>query len=90
MKREEFEAKYGRLPVHATYLDLDDPDVNPQALTCGWSDDQIKARPKKAFEQDIAQGQAAITKLEETVEAERQRLVDVQTVYERKLKIGGV
>ena len=90
MKREEFEAKHGRLPPHAVYIDLDDPrnQVPPEPVTAGWTDTQIRGKSLAEIQAQIDTGEKGLASLKETIRAEEKRVDDLRLIKARKLQIG--
>jgi len=89
MKREEFEAIHGPVGKNVTYIDLDDPTVNPQpVITAGWTDEQIKNKSALEFDEMIASAEMNIRNIERTVEGEKRRLHDLQALKNRRLQLG--
>lgn len=91
MKREEFEAKHGRLASGVVYLDLDDPanQVPREKITCGWSDSQISAKSIEDFDELINQSVLAANSLRDTLAQQNQRITDLRKIRKRKLALGG-
>jgi len=91
MKQEDFEAIHGKLPAHATYIDLDDPanQVPPERITAGWSDTQIASKSLTEIDAMINSGELAISNMRDTLYAEEERISGLRQVRQRKLALGG-
>lgn len=89
MKKEEFEAKHGKLGDNVTYIDLDDPanQVPPEPTTAGWTDSQIRAKPLEEIDAMISSGEIGIQNLQETLDNEVKRVRDLRRVRDRKLEL---
>jgi len=59
-----------------------------ETVTAGWTDAQIKAKALSQIDDLILQSEKAISKLQYTLDVERERKLGLQQVRDRKLKIG--
>ena len=90
MKREEFEAKHGKLPSHAVYIDMDAPGAKGPAVrtTAGWTDDQIRGKSLDYFDAQIASNAKAIEGLRKSLRDLETRDGDLRLIRQRRLALG--
>lgn len=90
MKKEEFEAKHGRLPAHATYIDLDEQRRNtpPEVITGGWTDSQIRGKSEQEILAMVEGCERLIETLRQNVRSEEDRLYDLRAIQRRKQQLG--
>ena len=77
------------IPLNAEGTFLHIPKIEPEILTAGWTDDQIRAKSMTELDAMIDSGLKGIKSLEATLNAERNRVDDLRRVKGRKLALGG-
>lgn len=77
------------IPVKAEGVFLHIPKKQPEILTAGWTDDQIRAKSIQELDAMIASGEKGIENLRSTLNAEMARVDDLRRVKGRKLALGG-
>ena len=77
------------IPVKAEGVFLHIPKKEPEILTAGWTDDQIRAKSMQELDAMIASGEKGIQSLRDTLTSEQNRVDDLRRVKGRKLALGG-
>lgn len=85
---DEQKKKLG-IPLKADGVYLDIPKKQPEILTAGWTDEQIRAKSIQEIDAMISSGEKGIESLKATVRAEEARIDDMRRVRGRKLALGG-
>lgn len=85
MKREEFEAKFGKLPSDTVYINLDEQEQ--EKITAGWTDDMIRRNSVSKIKEHIRQVECSIENMRGAIESERARLEGLNQVLARKLEL---
>jgi hypothetical protein len=75
------------LKAEGTFLHI--PKKEPEILTGGWTDDQIRAKSMQEIDAMIESGMKGVESLRATVRAEEARIDDLRRVKGRKLALGG-
>jgi len=88
MRREEFEAAYGRLPSNVQFVDLDAQRKPPPVLTSGWTDEQIANKTIEEIDAMIAAGEKGLESLRETVRGESERVDGLRLIRSRRIQLG--
>ncbi len=77
------------IPLKAEGVYLHIPKQEPEVLTAGWTDDQIRAKSMQELDAMIVTGEKGLQNLKDTVRKEEARIDDLRRVKGRKLALGG-